>query len=144
VMYSIRGEYRCLDYRPCGFGDFHSRHTWTDYDIAREFMCEGYPYFMQRGISLKMKKNLSWDSLDLLTPELPIPGDVMKCLEELGIQVQRTTWDEAWALCPKHEGEYGDWKKASNWSVLLEDKVDYDSGRSYPCRYSLVVLVMWF
>lgn len=51
----------------------------------------------------------------------PIPGDVLECLEELGIAVTRVTHEEAWALCPGHFNRLGKVNNRSNkWSVNLE------------------------
>lgn len=51
----------------------------------------------------------------------PIPGDVMACLEELGINVTRIIHEEAWALCPGHFDRLGKHNNRPNkWSVNIE------------------------
>lgn len=51
----------------------------------------------------------------------PVPGDVLKCLEELGITVQKLTYNEAWAYCPGHEARLGRLNnKPDKWSVNIE------------------------
>lgn len=51
----------------------------------------------------------------------PVPGDVLKCLEELGIPVVKLAYNEAWSYCPGHPRLLG---KANNkpnkWSVNIE------------------------
>lgn len=51
----------------------------------------------------------------------PIPGDVLACLEELGIEVARIVHEEAWALCPGHferRGKYNN--RPDKWSINTE------------------------
>jgi hypothetical protein len=51
----------------------------------------------------------------------PTPGDVLNCLEELGISVQRLSYNEAWAYCPGHESRLGRKNtKPDKWSVNTE------------------------
>jgi DNA primase len=51
----------------------------------------------------------------------PTPGDVLRCLEELGIKVQRLSYNEAWAYCPGHERILGRKNnKPDKWSVNIE------------------------
>lgn len=51
----------------------------------------------------------------------PIPGDVLACLEELGIGVTRIIHEEAWALCPGHFDRVGKYNTRPNkWSVNTE------------------------
>lgn len=51
----------------------------------------------------------------------PVPGDVLACLEELGIEVVRLVHEEAWAYCPGHEARLGRKNNRPNkWSVNLE------------------------
>lgn len=51
----------------------------------------------------------------------PTPGDVLACLEELGIDVVRIIHEEAWALCPGHYARVGKHNTRSNkWSVNIE------------------------
>jgi len=53
--------------------------------------------------------------------ETPIPGDVLSCLEELGIVVVRIIHEEAWALCPGHYDRLGRHNNRPNkWSVNIE------------------------
>jgi hypothetical protein len=51
----------------------------------------------------------------------PVPGDVIACLEELGIQVTRLTHGEAWAICPGHLSRLDKENNRPNkWSVNVE------------------------
>lgn len=51
----------------------------------------------------------------------PIPGDVLACLEELGIDVIRIIHEEAWALCPGHFERTGKYNTRPNkFSVNTE------------------------
>lgn len=51
----------------------------------------------------------------------PVPGDVLACLQELGIEVVRIIHEEAWAICPGHEERVGKKNNRPNkWSVNLE------------------------
>lgn len=51
----------------------------------------------------------------------PVPGDVLKCLDELGIQVHKLTYNEAWAYCPGHLTNLGRQNnKPNKWSVNIE------------------------
>jgi hypothetical protein len=51
---------------------------------------------------------------------LVVPGDVLKCLNELGIAVARIVDDEAVARCPGHLGRVGKEDGDPSWSVNLE------------------------
>lgn len=52
---------------------------------------------------------------------LPIPGDVLSSLEELGVNVARIVHEEAWALCPGHYDRLGKHNSRPNkWSVNVE------------------------
>jgi DNA primase (bacterial type) len=51
----------------------------------------------------------------------PTPGDVLACLEELGVDVARIIHEEAWALCPGHFDRVGKYNTRPNkWSVNIE------------------------
>lgn len=51
----------------------------------------------------------------------PTPGDVLACLEELGIDVVRIIHEEAWALCPGHFDRVSKHNTRPNkWSVNIE------------------------
>lgn len=51
----------------------------------------------------------------------PVPGDVLTSLEELGIQVTKLTYNEAWSYCPGHESRLGRKNnKPDKWSVNIE------------------------
>lgn len=51
----------------------------------------------------------------------PVPGDVLECLEELGITVTRIINEEAWAICPGHLSRLGRPNRHPNkWSVNLD------------------------
>jgi len=51
----------------------------------------------------------------------PTPGDVLACLEELGIDVVRIIHEEAWAICPGHFERVGKHNTRPNkWSVNIE------------------------
>lgn len=51
----------------------------------------------------------------------PVPGDVLACMEELGIDVTRIIYEEAWALCPGHYDRVGKKNTRPNkWSVNTE------------------------
>lgn len=53
-----------------------------------------------------------------------VPGDVLSCLLELGVQVTKVTHGEAWAYCPGHLKRLGRSNQHSNkWSVNLETGV---------------------
>ena len=51
---------------------------------------------------------------------LLVPGDVLKCLDELGIAVHRITGDEAVARCPGHLRLVGKEDNDPSWSVNVE------------------------
>jgi DNA primase len=51
---------------------------------------------------------------------LLVPGDVARCLVELGIVVERVTGDEAVAHCPGHLRLVGKVDRDPSWSVNLE------------------------
>src|SRR6185312_457467 len=54
-------------------------------------------------------------------PKNIIPGDVLACLEELGIDVARIIHEEAWAICPGHESRLLRKNRRPNkWSVNIE------------------------
>lgn len=51
----------------------------------------------------------------------PIPSDVLSCLEDLEIEIIRTTSYEAWAICPGHYSRVGRKNvRPDKWSVNLE------------------------
>lgn len=51
----------------------------------------------------------------------PVPGDVLKCLEELDIRVTKLAYNEAWSYCPGHERMLGRRNnKPNKWSVNIE------------------------
>jgi hypothetical protein len=52
-----------------------------------------------------------------------VPGDVLKCLDELGIHVLRITGDEAVARCPGHLRMVGKEDNDPSWSVNIESGV---------------------
>lgn len=52
--------------------------------------------------------------------EDPIPGDVVKCLEELGIEVLKVENDEATGRCPAHFRLTGKEDRHPSWSVNTE------------------------
>lgn len=54
---------------------------------------------------------------------LLVPGDVLKCLDELGITVHRITGDEAVARCPGHLRLVGKEDHDPSWSVNVETGV---------------------
>jgi hypothetical protein len=56
-----------------------------------------------------------WDAIGK-----PVPGDVISCLEELGIDF-KITLDEAIALCPMHLKRTGKKDNHPSWSVRIED-----------------------
>lgn len=49
-----------------------------------------------------------------------VPGNVSRCLEELGIHIERVTGDEAIAHCPGHFRLVGKPDRDPSWSVNLE------------------------
>jgi DNA primase len=49
-----------------------------------------------------------------------VPGDVLKCLDELGIAVDRIIGDEAIARCPGHLRRVGKNDRDPSWSVNLD------------------------
>lgn len=54
-------------------------------------------------------------------PKNVVPGDVLACLEELGINVARIIHEEAWAICPGHESRLNRKNRRPNkWSVNIE------------------------
>ena len=57
-----------------------------------------------------------WDTL----LDDPIPGDVVKCLNELGISYHRIVDDEAHGPCPKHFENTGKTDRHPSWSVNTE------------------------
>ncbi len=54
---------------------------------------------------------------------LLVPGDVLKCLDELGIAVLRITGDEAVARCPGHLRLVGKEDNDPSWSVNTDTGV---------------------
>lgn len=52
-----------------------------------------------------------------------VPGDVLKCLDELGIQVLSVAADEAVARCPGHLRRVGKEDRDPSWSVNIETGV---------------------
>jgi hypothetical protein len=50
----------------------------------------------------------------------PVPGDVISCMEELGIEVLRVTGDEAQAKCPAHFERTGKEDRHPSFSVNTE------------------------
>jgi hypothetical protein len=51
----------------------------------------------------------------------PVPGDILACLEELGIQVTKLIHGEAWAICPGHLSRLDKINNRPNkWSVNIE------------------------
>lgn len=51
----------------------------------------------------------------------PVPGDVLACLDELGIEVFRVENDEAKAQCPAHFKRTGKVTSRGDWSVNTDD-----------------------
>lgn len=51
----------------------------------------------------------------------PVPGDVIACLDELGIEVFRVEGDEAKAQCPAHFNRTGKVTSRGDWSVNTDD-----------------------
>lgn len=71
----------------------------------------------------------------------PVPGDVIACLEELGVTVTRLIHGEAWAICPGHLSRTGEKNnRANKWSVNIES--GEHSCFSCGFRGSFVYLVM--
>lgn len=68
----------------------------------------------------------------------PVPGDVLKCLDELGINVIRVVADEALAHCPKHYERTGKIDNHPSWSVRVEDGNNIVAGihNCLSCGYS--------
>lgn len=68
-----------------------------------------------------------------VTPDnVPIPGDVIRCVQELGIPIAKSTYDELWGHCPGHEKNTGfPDRNPNNWSILTEDRVT-DKGKVIP------------
>ena len=69
-----------------------------------------------------------WDRLQRIKRDrdngpLWIPGDVLKCLDELGIVVHRVVGDEAVARCPGHLRLVGKEDHDPSWSVNIETGV---------------------
>lgn len=55
--------------------------------------------------------------------EDPVPGDVVKCLDELGVQILRVVDDEAHGHCPAHIRRTGKQDRHPSWSVNTETGV---------------------
>src|SRR5260221_14325496 len=54
-------------------------------------------------------------------PSIPIPGDVLGALDELGIRVHNLKDGEAWAYCPGHPERIGrQERRPDKWSVNIE------------------------
>lgn len=73
-------------------------------------------------------RNSGWDRARKLKRDrengpLLVPGDVLKCLDELGIAVHRITGDEAVARCPGHLRRVGKEDNDPSWSVNVETGV---------------------
>lgn len=52
---------------------------------------------------------------------IPVPSDVIGSLEDLGIEIARTTQYEAWAICPGHFSRVGhENEHPDKWSVNIE------------------------
>ncbi|APC46364.1 DNA primase [Streptomyces phage BRock] len=64
---------------------------------------------------------------------IPIPGDVLGSLDELGIRVVRLGFGEAWALCPGHYERLGrENNKPNKWSI----NVDTGQHSCFSCGFS--------
>lgn len=66
-----------------------------------------------RGTKRRLGKG--WDAL-----ANPVPGDVLACLEELGIEVIRVSGSEAVGRCPEHEKNTGSPDRHPSWSCNTE------------------------
>lgn len=66
-----------------------------------------------RGTKSRLGKG--WDAL-----ANPVPGDVLACLEELGVEVLRVSGDEALGRCPEHEKNTGSPDRHPSWSCNTE------------------------
>lgn len=54
-------------------------------------------------------------------PSIPVPGDVLGALDELGIKVHNLKDGEAWAYCPGHPERMGrQERRPDKWSVNIE------------------------
>lgn len=60
-----------------------------------------------------MSTSQGWDGI----VENPIPGDVVKCLNELGVEVIRVIDEEVQAKCPAHLRRTGKEDRNPSWSV---------------------------
>lgn len=64
---------------------------------------------------------------------IPIPGDVLGALDELGIRVVKLGFGEAWALCPGHYERLGrENNKPNKWSI----NVDTGQHSCFSCGFS--------
>lgn len=51
----------------------------------------------------------------------PVPGDVVACLQEMGVHVLKVDADEARAVCPAHAERTGKTNSRGDWSVNTDD-----------------------
>lgn len=57
---------------------------------------------------------------------IPVPGDVEKALQELGIEIIDVRESEIIARCPAHFERLGKHDRNPSWNIVREDKIDYD------------------
>lgn len=50
----------------------------------------------------------------------PLPVDILIVLAELGVEVEKISGNEAWALCPGHFDQIGREDHGASWSINLE------------------------
>lgn len=62
----------------------------------------------------------------------PVPGDVVSCLLEMGVEVFRVDGDEARAQCPAHFERTGKERSRGDWSVNTDDGMH----NCYSCGFS--------
>lgn len=73
--------------------------------------------------------------------ETPVPGDVMSCLNELGVEIHRVIGEEAQGKCPAHKARTGKDDRHPSWSVNVEE--GFHNCFSCGFRGPFVTLVEW-
>lgn len=66
----------------------------------------------------RTSRGAGWDAI-----AAPVPGDVLSCLQELGVEIIGRSGDEIGGRCPMHYKRLGKEDRHSSWSVNAESGV---------------------